>query len=74
MAQIKNIKLGSTTYDIIATNKYWANIENTTSAQYDKQPEVKSISIGNGSGSTAATKKVSLVYDNTLDILNFVFS
>ena len=53
---------------------YWANVAVTSTAQYDKGPEVKSITIGNGSGTTAATKKVQMVYDATLEVLNFVFS
>lgn len=67
-------KAVKTAYDLANDHKYWANVESTSAAQYDKQPEVKSVTIGNGSGTTAATKKVQMVYDATLEVLNFVFS
>ena len=53
---------------------YWANIAATSAAAYDKQPVVKDLTIGNGSGATAPTKKVQLEYDATLEVLNFVFT
>ena len=61
-------------YDLANNHKYWANVESTSAAQYDKEPVVKTVTIGNGSGTTAPTKKVELVYDATLEVLNFVFS
>ena len=61
-------------YDLANNHKYWANIEATSAAQYDKEPVVKTVTVGNGSGATAPTKKVQLVYDASLEVLNFVFS
>jgi len=56
-------------------HKYWANVESTSAAAYNKTPEVANIKInGNTSASTASTKNVQLTYDSTLEVLNFVFS
>ena len=70
MADITQIKVGSTTYDIAP---YWANVKTTGSAAYNKEPEVASVAIGNGTTS-AGTKKVTLVYDATNEVLNFNFT
>ena len=61
-------------YDLADNHKYWANVEATSTAQYDKEPVVKTVTVGNGSGAIAPTKKVQLVYDASLETLNFVFS
>lgn len=63
-------------YDILTTKTplYWANTEVAQEVAYDKEPEIKSVIIGNGSGTTAATKKVQLIYDSSLEVLNFVFT
>lgn len=52
---------------------YWANLATTDTAIYNAQPEVQSVKIGNGTTATA-TKSVQLVYDSTLEVLNFVFA
>ena len=48
-------------------------MEATSAAAYNKEPEVKSLTIGNGT-TTSGTKKVQLVYDATTEVLNFVFT
>lgn len=75
-------KAVKTAYDLANTanttannHKYWANIESTSAATYNKAPEVANIKInGNTSASAASTKNVQLTYDSTLEVLNFVFS
>lgn len=75
-------KAVKTAYDLANTanttansHKYWANVESTSAAAYNKAPEVANIKInGNTSASAASTKNVELVYDATLEVLNFVFS
>ena len=62
----------------IIDNIYWANTQVTSSQDYKTQPEVASIKI-NGKNkaadtNTASTKNVSMQYDATLEVLNFVFS
>ena len=52
---------------------YWANEKATSAAAYNKEPEVKSLTIGNGT-TASGTKKVQLVYDSTAEVLNFVFT
>lgn len=52
---------------------YWANEKATSAAAYDKEPEVKSLTIGNGT-TASGTKKVQFVYDATTEVLNFVFT
>ena len=60
-------------YDLANNHKYWANVESTSAAAYNKEPEVKSLTIGNGT-TASGTKKVQLVYDATAEVLNFVFT
>lgn len=68
-------KAVKTAYDLADDHKYWANVESTSAAAYNKAPEVANIKInGNTSASAASTKNVQLVYDATLEVLNFVFS
>jgi hypothetical protein len=44
-------------------------------ASYNKTPEVANIKLnGNTSATAASTKNVQLVYDASLEVLNFVFS
>ena len=52
---------------------YAANLKLNNAAVYNTELEVKNIKIGNGSTSTS-TKNVQLVYDTSLEVLNFVFS
>lgn len=62
-------------YDLADNHKYWANIEATLSASYNKTPEVAKIKLnGNTSATAASIKNVQLVYDASLETLNFVFS
>lgn len=68
-------KAVKTAYDLADDHKYWANVESTSAATYNKAPEVANIKInGDTSASAASTKNVELVYDATLEVLNFVFS
>lgn len=60
-------------YDLADDHKYWANVEATSAAAYDKQPEVKSVTFGNGSGATAATIAATVQYNTTDDSLDFIF-
>lgn len=74
-------KAVKTAYDLANTanttansHKYWANIESTSAAAYNKTPEVASIKInGDTSASAASTKNVQLTYDSTDDSINFNF-
>ena len=54
---------------------YWANIQTTSAANYNTTPEVATVKInGNAAATTASSKNVELVYDSTLEVLNFVFA
>lgn len=54
---------------------YWANIAGTSAASYNKAPEMAKIKLnGNTSASSASTKNVELVYYQSSEVLNFVFS
>lgn len=52
---------------------YAANLKLNNTAVYNTELEIKNIKIGNGSTSTS-TKNVKLEYNETLEVLNFVFS
>ena len=55
--------------------KYWANIESTSAATYNKTPEMATIKLnGNTGASAASTSNVSLVYNSTTQALDFVFA
>ena len=65
---------GGSYYDIFHTNNAkWANLSVTTSAKYNTEPEFKSVKIGNGTASTAATKSCQQIYDATNQCLKFIF-
>ena len=54
---------------------YWANLAGTSAASYGKAPEMAKIKLnGNTSASSASTKNVELVYYQSSEVLNFVFS
>lgn len=53
---------------------YWGSELVTTSAKYNTNPEVASVIIGNGGNSNPSSKNVQLQYDDTLEVLNFVFT
>ena len=54
---------------------YWANIAVTDAASYSTTPEVAKVKInGNTAAAAASSKNVELVYDSTLEVLNFVFT
>lgn len=62
-------------YDLANDHKYWANIEATSAASYDKAPEMATIKLnGDTSATAASTKNVTLQYDATTETLNFVFA
>ena len=52
---------------------YAANLKLNNTAVYNTELEIKNIKIGNGSTLTS-TKNVKLEYNETLEVLNFVFS
>ena len=58
----------------IASTGYWGNVQVGTSAAYNKEPEIKSVTIGNGSASATGTKKVKQQYDDTYECLKFIFT
>ena len=62
----------------ITNGIYWANVKTTSAATYKAQPEVASIKINGkmaaGDTDSVSTKNVQLVYDASLETLNFVFS
>lgn len=63
---------GSTT-DIVIP--YWANLKLNNAASYNITPEMATIKLnGNTSASAASTKNVTLQYDASLEVLNFVFA
>ena len=63
---------GSTT-DIITP--YWANLKLNNAASYNITPEMATIKLnGNTSATAASTKNVTLQYDASLEVLNFVFA
>jgi len=74
----KAIKLA---YDLANTanttandHKYWASVEATSTASYNKAPEMATLKLnGNTSASAASTSNVTLVFDSALQALNFVF-
>ncbi len=68
LANSKTITISSTS----PTSCYWANIQITSSAAYNKAPEFSSITIGNGTTSSG-TKKCQQIYDSTNQCLKFVF-
>ena len=62
-------------YDLANNHKYWADIEATSAATYNKAPEMATIKLnGNTSASAASTSNVTLVFDTVLQALNFVFA
>lgn len=62
----------------ITNGIYWGNVKTTSAATYKAQPEVASIKINGktaaGDTDSVSTKNVQLVYDASLETLNFVFS
>ena len=59
----------------ITAGTYWANIKISDAAKYNAAPEMATLKLnGNTSASAASTSNVSLVYDSTLQALNFVFA
>ena len=74
-------KAVKTVYDLANTanttannHKYWANVEATSAASYNAAPEMATIKLnGDTNASAASTSNVTLVYDSTLQALNFVF-
>ena len=55
--------------------QYYANEKIEYAASYNKTPEVANIKLnGNTSATVASAKNVQLVYDTSLETLNFVFS
>lgn len=75
-------KIAATFQDISITTSqitdfphYWADKETTSTAAYNAAPEMATIKLnGNTSASAASTTNVTLVYDSTLQALNFVFA
>ena len=58
-----------------AHTHYWASIETTSAAAYNTAPEMATLKLnGNTSASAASTSNVTLVFDTTLQALNFVFA
>ena len=67
--------LANTANTTANAHKYWANVEATSAAAYGKAPEMATIKLnGNTSASSASTKNVTLIYDSSLETLNFVFA
>jgi hypothetical protein len=59
----------------ITAGTYWANIKISDAAAYNAAPEMATIKLnGNTSATAASTSNVTLVYDTTLQALNFVFA
>ena len=62
----------------ITNGIYWANVKTTSAATYKAQPEVASIKINGktaaGDTDSTSAKNVQLIYDASLETLNFVFS
>lgn len=63
--------INGTTSDIVTP--YWANLKLNNAASYNTTPEVANIKIGNGTATAIGTKGVILQYDDTSEVLNFVF-
>lgn len=54
---------------------YWADVQTTTTAAYNKTPEIAILKLnGNTSATAASTSNVQLVFDSTTQALNFVFA
>lgn len=69
-----NIASGTVPFARLASI-YWANLAATSAAAYNKAPEMATIKLnGNTSASGASSKNVTLIYDSTLETLNFVFA
>lgn len=65
----------SNAYAASSHTHYWANIATTTAAAYNTAPEMATLKLnGNTSASAASTSNVTLVFDATLQALNFVFA
>lgn len=61
-------------YDLANDHKYWANLVATSTAAYNKTPELATIKLnGNTSATGESTKNVSLIYNSSTETLNFVF-
>ena len=59
----------------ITAGTYWANIKISDAAAYNAAPEMATLKLnGNTSATAASTSNVTLVYDTTLQALNFVFA
>ena len=62
-------------YDLANNHKYWADVEATSAAAYNKAPEMATLKLnGNTSATAASTSNVSLIFDTTTKALNFVFA
>lgn len=70
--------LANTANNTANAHKYWASVEATSAAIYNKNPEMGTIKLNGNTSSTdltsASTKNVTLQYDSTLEVLNFVFA
>ena len=59
----------------ITAGTYWANIKISDAAKYNTTPEMATLKLnGNTSATAASISNVTLVYDTTLQALNFVFA
>ena len=67
-----NLSSGTVAFDRLPS-MYWANTAVASAASYNTTPEVASVKIGNGTATAAGTKGITLQYDDTLEVLNFVF-
>ena len=62
-------------YDLASGHKYWADVEATSAAAYNKAPEMATLKLnGNTSATAVSTSNVSLIFDTTTKALNFVFA
>ena len=58
----------------IDSKKYAANIDLSSSANYVKEPEFKTVKINGSSTNAASSENCILQYDTTNKCLNFVFN
>lgn len=55
-------------------NKYWANLQVGTAANYITEPEIKSLKINGSSTNAASTQNAVIQYDTTNKCIKFVFN
>ena len=55
-------------------NKYWANLQVGTAANYITEPEFKSVKINGSSTNSASTQNAVIQYDTTNKCIKFVFN